>query len=338
MITLLIDKLSRVHHHVTCDYNPSDHRIFCPTRRKFMSCLARNFIVIAADAEDKTISERKVVPTDGQTEGQTEQNVYDLKSREIHTKLKTMSVLESIQYLWNRKLDKNDPNYMQQFEKPGETGADRIRLMLSEYFNGEDNPEMNFIVQSGFWGFLVGGLYGGIVSNQTALFDFMRRHNEYVFRGDIEGKRKIRDTMYIQFCRQGFRWAWRVGLFTATLTGLTTSLIAYRNDVHLTDCMLAGALVCSFWKAKLGLRAMVVSGLLGSVFGTFFGGSVKLMLWTFNTSVPEYRHWRHMRYRGYLEPEIYSDGSTEFGWSVEGRDPRRQPDYRSETPNLAAES
>ena len=235
-------------------------------------------------------------------------------------------------------MDTKDTKYLEQFIKPGESGMDRIRLMCAEYFKGEDNPEMNFIAHSGIMSFIFGALYGGIVSNQTALFDFVRRHNEYVFRGDIEAKRKVRDTMFVQFCRQGFRWGWRVGLFTAFLTGATTTAIAYRNDVYIRDCILAGGLVCSLWKAKLGLRAMAVSGLLGSIFGAIFGGTVKLMLWTFNTSVPEYRYWRHLRYRGYLEPEIYSDGSTEYKWNVEGSDQRKQPDYRKETSNLKQES
>ena len=267
----------------------------------------------------------------GEPNGEPNDELLDPTSKEYIKKIKTMSVWESIQYLINRKkVDKKDENYENKFIKEGETGWDRVKLMYTEWVNGEDNPEVRFIMSGLGWGLIIGGVYGGIVSNRQSTEDFIRRHNEYVFRGQFEAKRKIGDTMYLNLVARGFKWGWRVCLFSGLFTGLTTTAIAYRNDIYLTDCMLAGGLLCGLWKIKLGLRAMAVSGVVGSLFGAILGSSFKLLLWTFNTTVPEYRHWRHVRYTGHLEVEKYSDGTTEYQWKLKGKDTKKQPLYVNE--------
>lgn len=233
--------------------------------------------------------------------------------------LRDMTVWESIKYQFNKKDDiKSDENNFEiNYIKCGETGWDRIKLMWTEWANGEENPEVRFIMSSMGWSAMVGAAIGGTLGNKSAVSDFIRRHNEYVFRGEFEAKRRITDTMFIQFFKAGFRLSWRLAFFTGLLTGLTTTAIVYRNDVYYSDCMTAGALACAFWKMKLGLRAMAVSAVVGSVLGFIFAGSIHLAMWTFNTNVPEYRHWRHTRYLGHITVQQYKDGTSEFDWNID---------------------
>ena len=338
MISLIVDKYYKFKSFMNCGPNDTNFVNKCDSIDIFKDNTILNNLIL-----NQFLFKLKVSAIELKDNIDTNVNNSDLKdksqtleigSKEYFEKIKTMTVLESIQYLLNRKIDKNDQKYNNQFIKEGETGLDRVKLMFSEYFNGEDNPEMRFIMHSFGYGLLGGALYGGIIGNRTAVEDFMRRHNEYVFRGDFEAKRKIRDSMWLQFVRAGGRWSWRVALFSGTLSALTTTAIAYRNDVYISDCVISGALICSLWKMKLGLRAMAVSGVLGSVFGAIFGASLKLMLWTFNTTVPEYRYWRHLRYLGFLEVEKYSDGSTQYDWKVDQNDDKKGPNY----PNLSPKS
>jgi hypothetical protein len=231
--------------------------------------------------------------------------------------LRDMTVWESIKYQFNKKVDINENNLEINYIKEGETGWDRIKLMWTEWANGEDNAEVRFIMSSMGWSGIVGAVIGGTLGNKSAVSDFIRRHNEYVFRGKFEAKRRITDTMFLQFFKAGLRLSWRLAFFTGLLTGLTTTAIVYRNDVYYSDCMTAGALVCAFWKIKLGLRAMTVSAVVGSVLGLLFAGSVRLAMWTFNTNVPEYRHWRHTRYLGHITVEQYKDKTSEFDWNID---------------------
>jgi hypothetical protein len=235
----------------------------------------------------------------------------ELKKRSIED----MTVWESIKYQLNKKKDINSSEI--NYTKEDETGWDRLKLMWTEWANGEDNPEVRFIMSSMGWAAIVGAGIGGTLGNKSAVSDFIRRHNEYVFRGEFEAKRRITDTMFIQFFKAGFRLSWRLAFFTGLLTGLTTTAIVYRNNVYYSDCMTAGALVCAFWKMKLGLRAMAVSAVVGSVLGFLFAGSIRLAMWTFNTNVPEYRHWRHTRYLGHITVKQYKDGTSEFDWNID---------------------
>ncbi|XP_054156674.1 RPII140-upstream gene protein-like [Oppia nitens] len=282
------------------------------------------FAASAATADDDNIIRDNIIadtdiPTTDDNNNKKFINEFDNNSKAYTDFIGSLTIWQSIKYLYQRKVDTSADDYRRQFVKDNETGYDRIRLMWSEHLDGEDNPEISFIMQSVAYGAMGGFLYGGLVNNKAAIFDFVRRHNDYVFRGHFEGQRRIRDAMFINLGRHGWRWCWRMALFSGVLSTLTTTAITYRNDIYYRDCCASGALLCAAWKMKLGLRAMAVSGVLGSIIGALFASGAKLAIWSFNTSVPEYRHWRHVRYQNHLAVHNYSDGNSEYKWRTDNQ-------------------
>jgi complex I assembly factor TIMMDC1 len=64
----------------------------------------------------------------------------------------------------------------------------------------------------------VGVVYGGFLGSRKAYFDFMDRNQATAFANHFEAKRKLQDSVTVNFGRNAFKFGWRLALFTTSYT------------------------------------------------------------------------------------------------------------------------
>ncbi|XP_037924625.1 RPII140-upstream gene protein-like [Hermetia illucens] len=106
-------------------------------------------------------------------------------------------------------------------------------------------------------------------------------------------KRKLQDTVTVNFAKGGFRWGWRVALFTSSYVGITTCISVYRGKSSMYEYVAAGTLTGAMYKVNLGLRGIAVGGLLGCILGGVAGGLSLAILKASGTTMEEVRYWQY---------------------------------------------
>lgn len=193
------------------------------------------------------------------------------------------------------KLFKVDQDIVQRVKlinvDPNETGFDRIRESWDCFHKGKPSLEIEMIVNAFSIAAMTGFAIGGLTGKDQTFKNYVRKFNDNVYRGQFQANRSISDHMYLDFFKLGSRYALRSGLFSATFITPLILMATYRNDIYYRDGALSGLVTATLWKAHLGTRALLVNGVVGSLFGLTFSFLTRICMNLLDTSVHEMRHY-----------------------------------------------
>ncbi|KAH8284162.1 hypothetical protein KR054_011629 [Drosophila jambulina] len=174
-----------------------------------------------------------------------------------------------------------------------ETGLERLKHMFSIDEFGSISSELNSIYQAGFLGFLIGAIYGGVTQSRAGYMNFMENNQATAFKSHFDAKKKLQDQFTVNFAKGGFKWGWRVGLFTTSYFGIITCISVYRGKSSIYEYLAAGSLTGSLYKMNLGLRGMAAGGIIGGFLGGVAGATSLLLMKASGTSMEEVRYWQY---------------------------------------------
>ncbi|EDW81658.1 uncharacterized protein Dwil_GK10906 [Drosophila willistoni] len=178
-------------------------------------------------------------------------------------------------------------------KQPTETGRERLRHMFTVDEFGSISSELNSIYQAGFLGFLIGAIYGGVTQSRAGYIDFMENNQATAFKSHFDAKKKMQDQFTVNFAKGGFKWGWRVGLFTTSYFGIITCISVYRDKSSIYEYLAAGSITGSLYKMNLGLRGMAAGGIIGGFLGGVAGVTSLLIMKASGTSMEEVRYWQY---------------------------------------------
>ncbi|XP_017092126.2 RPII140-upstream gene protein [Drosophila bipectinata] len=178
-------------------------------------------------------------------------------------------------------------------KKPEETGLERLKHMFTIDEFGSISSELNSIYQAGFLGFLIGAIYGGVTQSRAGYMNFMENNQATAFKSHFDAKKKLQDQFTVNFAKGGFKWGWRVGLFTTSYFGIITCISVYRGKSSIYEYLAAGSLTGSLYKVNLGLRGMAAGGIIGGFLGGVAGAASLLLMKASGTSMEEVRYWQY---------------------------------------------
>ncbi|XP_030371348.1 RPII140-upstream gene protein [Scaptodrosophila lebanonensis] len=192
-------------------------------------------------------------------------------------------------------VDKESKTYKSYLERkpPNETGLDRLKHIFTVDEFGSISSELNSIYQAGFLGFLVGALYGGVTQSRVSYMNFMENNQATAFKSHLDAKKKLQDQFTVNFAKGGFKWGWRVGLFTTSYFGIITCISVYRDKSSIYEYLAAGSVTGAAYKVNLGLRGMAAGGLIGGFLGGIAGVTSLLLMKVSGTSMEEVRYWQY---------------------------------------------
>ncbi|XP_065722162.2 RPII140-upstream gene protein [Drosophila suzukii] len=176
---------------------------------------------------------------------------------------------------------------------PEETGPERLKQMFSIDEFGSISSELNSIYQAGFLGFLIGAIYGGVTQSRVGYMNFMENNQATAFKSHFDAKKKLQDQFTVNFAKGGFKWGWRVGLFTTSYFGIITCMSVYRGKSSIYEYLAAGSITGSLYKMNLGLRGMAAGGIIGGFLGGVAGVTSLLLMKASGTSMEEVRYWQY---------------------------------------------
>ncbi|XP_052850493.1 RPII140-upstream gene protein [Drosophila gunungcola] len=176
---------------------------------------------------------------------------------------------------------------------PEETGLERLKQMFSIDEFGSISSELNSIYQAGFLGFLIGAIYGGVTQSRVGYMNFMENNQATAFKSHFDAKKKLQDQFTVNFAKGGFKWGWRVGLFTTSYFGIITCMSVYRGKSSIYEYLAAGSVTGSLYKMNLGLRGMAAGGIIGGFLGGVAGVTSLLLMKASGTSMEEVRYWQY---------------------------------------------
>ncbi|KAH8388360.1 hypothetical protein KR093_005109 [Drosophila rubida] len=204
-------------------------------------------------------------------------------------------ILPAIDHSENDVIDKETPTYKAflQGKKPEETGMERLKQVFVVDEFGSISSELNSIYQAGFLGFLVGAIYGGVTQSRVGYMNFMENNQATAFKSHLDAKKKLQDQFTVNFAKGGFKWGWRVGLFTTSYFGIITLISVYRGKSAIYEYLAAGSITGAVYKLNLGLRGMASGGIIGGFMGGVAGVASLLLMKASGTSMEEVRYWQY---------------------------------------------
>lgn len=184
-----------------------------------------------------------------------------------------------------------------QFIEESEEPWERVKIYLKNLYNFEQTVD-NQMLSTGLQASMLLGLVGGAtVGNKQLLENLVWKYNEHTWRGQWEGRKVVRNEVYLSSATRGISSMWRLTSFTFLFVVSTSLASTYRNDIWYRDFALAGASVGAFWRTRVGPRAMVGAGLLGSVCGLIYASVWKAFLYLTDTTLPEFRRINAVNYQ-----------------------------------------
>ncbi|XP_055375077.1 RPII140-upstream gene protein [Condylostylus longicornis] len=181
----------------------------------------------------------------------------------------------------------------QKRKQSSETGLDRVKRMFKLDEHGAISNELNSIHQAGFLGFLIGAIYGGVINSRKAYIDFMENNEATAFKSHLDAKKKLQDQFTVSFAKGGFKWGWRIGLFTTSYVGIITIISVYREKSSIYEYLVAGSTTGAIFRANLGLRGMAAGGIVGGTLGGIAGIISLLLMKASGTTMEEIRYWQY---------------------------------------------
>lgn len=125
--------------------------------------------------------------------------------------------------------------------------------MLSLSFSDYDHisPELHATYNAGFLGLFTGLCYGGFLGSSKKYMEFMERNHATAFESHLMAKKKLQERVVFGFLTTGWKWGWRLGVFSSMYMGISTMISTYRNKYSVTDYIIGGALTGAIYKWKV---------------------------------------------------------------------------------------
>ncbi|EDW14963.1 RPII140-upstream gene protein [Drosophila mojavensis] len=204
-------------------------------------------------------------------------------------------ILPGIDRSANDVVDKESKTYKSflAHRRDDETGMERLKQMFTVDEFGSISSELNSIYQVGFFGFLVGAIYGGVTQSRVSYMNFMENNQATAFKSHFDAKKKLQDQFTVNFAKGGFKWGWRVGLFTTSYFGIITGISVYRGKSSIYEYLAAGSITGALYKLNLGLRGMAAGGIIGGFMGGVAGVASLLLMKASGTTMEEVRYWQY---------------------------------------------
>ncbi|KFP85591.1 Translocase of inner mitochondrial membrane domain-containing protein 1, partial [Acanthisitta chloris] len=117
-----------------------------------------------------------------------------------------------------------------------------------------------------------GWLYGGLPAFRSARTAFIERSHGDLFQSRADALQSAHRAGLRSFIRYGWRWSWRVAVFTTIFNMVSTGLSVYRDKTTISNFATAGAFTGSLFRMHLGLQGLAGGILLGTLFGIPAGG------------------------------------------------------------------
>ena len=131
--------------------------------------------------------------------------------------------------------------------------------------------EYEMILMTGAGGFIFGGIIGMMAKNEEHRVTVVRQNSEVQFDHRYLAQRKMRDQTYLRNLKNGTKFGWRTGLFSALLAFGSLSSLSYRNDINPLDFVAVFALTGGVWKWQQGPKGMLASATTTALFGLVTG-------------------------------------------------------------------
>ncbi|KAL1115688.1 hypothetical protein AAG570_005978, partial [Ranatra chinensis] len=131
---------------------------------------------------------------------------------------------------------------------------------------GSVSPQLNTILQTTFATVFFGGCYGGFIQSREAYLRFFERNQATRFTDQFEAKKKLQDTVTINFAKGAVKWSWRLALFGGFYITFVTVLGAYFGELKVWHFSVSGLLSGAIYRINMGLMGMVAGGTLGEEF------------------------------------------------------------------------
>ncbi|CAI7995257.1 Complex I assembly factor TIMMDC1, mitochondrial [Geodia barretti] len=122
-----------------------------------------------------------------------------------------------------------------------ETGKDRVRALFKrrpgEQFMLEEVREFQAtVLVATLTGFLLGGLVGARYAGDK----FVRISQSSKFSSTMQAQRELHTASFLGFTRNGCRWGWKLGVFSAIFSGTNILLSTYRDTSDALNYIAAG--------------------------------------------------------------------------------------------------
>lgn len=157
-------------------------------------------------------------------------------------------------------------------------GWERVKFVLfrdDEY--GDSSPEVENIRFVTFTCGFAGAFYGGYKSSQKAYLEFVRTNQATAFDSHMEAKRRLQDRVGVSFLRGAGQLGWRTTLFGFMFATVTNVVALYRNKEGILEYTLGGLAAGMCYRLHVGLRGVIVGGILGGTLGTIGGVTANLL-------------------------------------------------------------
>ncbi|BES92386.1 Tim17/Tim22/Tim23/Pmp24 family [Nesidiocoris tenuis] len=169
-------------------------------------------------------------------------------------------------------------------------GWERVKRIFEKDDDiGTISPEISSIVQTTLLTALTGACYGGFMQSREGYLRFFENNQATQFTDHFEAKKKLQDTVTLNFAKGAMKWSWRLALFGCMYTTSVTVLATYRGDDSIFDFIAAGFLSGSLYRIKYGLRGVIVGGSLGLMIGLFAGSVTLAVLRLSDTKLDQIR-------------------------------------------------
>lgn len=175
----------------------------------------------------------------------------------------------------------------------GETGFDRLKDMFKTDIYGSPGPEWTLIIHGTYGGVVAGVILGAMLGGNRAKENYLARNQATKYHTELHAKRALQDRITLGVFSYASRFGLKMGAFSFLFIFNTTLLSVYRGRTSVVDFIAAGSLTGVLWRITMGPRAVLVSGILGSVLGLFAGCVSSVAFYLSGTSMEELRYWHY---------------------------------------------
>ncbi|XP_055945822.1 complex I assembly factor TIMMDC1, mitochondrial-like [Argiope bruennichi] len=173
-----------------------------------------------------------------------------------------------------------------------ETGWDRIKRMYSTDEFGI-SPEMNYIVTTGKYMFVITAFFGGFGNMIRAKEDFLRKNMATTWESQHLARRSLTDTMTLALFKGGAKSALKYGSFSSLYLLTTMTAANYRDKISIWDHAASGAALGALARLNYGLKGFAVAGALGGCLGLVAGSLITMTLGINGMTMDEFRCFLH---------------------------------------------
>ncbi|XP_075222759.1 RPII140-upstream gene protein [Lycorma delicatula] len=167
------------------------------------------------------------------------------------------------------------------------TGWDRLFIMFSRDEFGHLSKELNAVLYASYTTFFVGGGVGIAKNSKKAFHEFIERNQATQFANAFEARKTLQNKVLLASFRGLITYGSKLTFFTGSTLLITVSLMVYNNGMSVFHYGIAGGIMGSLYRWKMGTKGMLAGGIVGGTLGIIGGGLTKVMFYLTNTRFEE---------------------------------------------------